>query len=169
MGRLPAVVEGRVVQQRIPYELSGEMVVTSGMQITQYPDSTFQNSQNKTFEVHRMIPRVIPQIGGVPSYDATDLLGVPPQDFLLSLLRINIFDLNLNQAITKSPTIINSLLKGSSELTWEWAEPHNMPNNAQFQVSLQALTFPAGFADLIDQLRVAVTFEGFNLVLGPPV
>lgn len=169
MGRLPSTFENRVIQDRIPYQMPGEFVLTSGNALTQFPDATFQNTQNKPFEIHRMIPRVIPQLTDVVAFDQEALGGQPSQTVLAQLVRLHVTDLGLNQLLTKAPTLIEALVKGSSERTWEWASPHTIPNNAQLLVELQALTFPAGFDSVINQLRVAVTFQGFLLVVGPPV
>ena len=166
MGRLPATFAGQIIKDRIPYEMPGELVVTSAMGPVQYPDATFQNTQSKVFEAHRMIPRCI----------AVDANGVavegdvqPPQELMLMLVRAAIQDLGLTQPFTKAPTRLLALTKGSSELTWEFADPHYLPNNALLQVTLSGLTFPAGWAgDGIAGILVTIVFEGFVLVLGPP-
>lgn len=162
MGRLPSTFEGRQILQRIPYTLAGEFTMTTLLQNQQYPDATFQNNVNKPFEIHRMIPRIY------AFSDGAMVVTQPDQELLLGLIRARISDLGLDQLITKSATILGTLLKGSSERTWEWAEPHYLPNNAQLQVVLDALAFPT-FNPVATQLRVCITFEGFLLVLGTPV
>lgn len=164
MGRLPPSFGGLPVQQRIPYTLTGELTLTASQTAQQYPDATFQNNVNKTFEIHRMIPRVYGQVTGVLYAPQPDM------DLLLGMARIQITDLGLDQKITKSPTLLDTLVKGSSERTWELAEPHYLPNNAQLQVTLDTLAFPAQAPfTTINQLRIALTFQGFLLVVGPPV
>lgn len=164
MGRIPSSFSGLPIQQRIPYTLTGELTLTASQTAQQYPDATFQNNVNKTFEIHRMIPRVYGQVAGVL------YAPQPEMSLLLGMVRMQLTDLGLDQKITKSPTLLDTLTKGSSELTWEFAEPHYLPNNAQLQVVLDTLGFPAQAPfTTINQLRVAITFQGFLLVVGPPV
>lgn len=165
MGRLSSTFGGLPVQQRIPYTLTGELTLAASQTAQQYPDATFQNNVNKTFEIHRMIPRVYAQIADV-LYEPQ-----PEMDLLLGMVRVQLTDLGLDQKITKSPTLLDTLVKGSSERTWEFAEPHYIPNNAQLQVVLDTLAFPAQapFAATVTRLKIAITFQGFLLVVGPPV
>ena len=164
MGRLPATFGGLAIKERIPYELSGELNVTSAMQPLPYPSATFQNTQAKVFEGHRLIPRCI----------ALDADGVavddqPDQELMLLTVRAAITDLGLTQPFTKRATLLGNLTKGTAEQTWEWADPHYLPNNAQIEISLDTLTFPAGWAgDGIVALKVCIVIEGFVLVLAPP-
>jgi hypothetical protein len=73
--------------------------------------------------------------------------------------------------MTKSPTLIDTLVKGTSERTWELADPQYLPNNAQLVITLDALAFPTSFEGLgIDGLRVCFTLQGFLLLgIGAPV
>jgi hypothetical protein len=168
MGRLPSTWGGKIIQERVPYDMPGEITIAASQTGLQYPDATFQNTQNKPFEIHRVIPRVYALDGTVLWFDPT-AVQVPSPDFLASLVRVNIEDLGLNQKLTKAPTLIDTLTKGSSERTWEFADPHYLPNNAQLQVVLDCLAFPTGFDADIDGLRVCITLQGFMLVVGPPV
>lgn len=161
MGRLPSTWAGRIIQSRWPYEISGELLLTTGLTGTQYPDATFQNGQDKPFEMHRMIPRVY-------ALDSSNVLLTtqPDQELLLGLVRARITDLGREQLITKNPTILGALLKGSSERTWEFAEPMYIIRSEQIQIVLDALTFPA--ISSLDKLRVVITFEGFVCIVAPP-
>lgn len=161
MGRLPSTWAGRIIQSRWPYEISGELLLTTGLTGTQYPDATFQNGQDKPFEMHRMIPRIY-------ALDAQNVLLTtqPDQELLLGLVRTRITDLGREQLITKNPTILGALLKGSSERTWEFAEPMYIIRSEQIQIVLDALTFPA--ISNLDKLRVVITFEGFVCIVAPP-
>lgn len=174
MGRLPSQWGGKDIQGRVPYDMPGEITLASLDKGIQFPDATFQNTQNKVFEIHRIIPRVYALDGNVMFWENDATTGGtpnPPQDFLSALVRATIEDLGLNQKITKSPTLIDTLVKGTSERTWELADPHYLPNNAQIVITLDALAFPASFEGLgIDGLRVCFTLQGFLLVgVGAPV
>lgn len=161
MGRLPATWAGRQIMSRWPYEVNGELIITSAQTGQQFPEATFQNGQDKPFEIHRMIPRVY-------SLDTESVLLTTQsdQELLLGLVRARLTDLGREQAMTKNPTLLGTLLKGSSERTWEFADPMYLIRSEQIQVVLDALTFPAisGLA----KLRVAITFEGFVCVVAPP-
>lgn len=164
MGRLPSTYENKMIQTRFPYTMTGEIVMTSGLSGLQYPEATFQNNINKPFEVHRMIPRVYAQLNGVMK----DASLQPGQDLTLALIRAKLIDLGLNQDLNKTPTLLSTMVKGTSEQTWEWADPHYLPNNTQLQITLDALGFPFD-AQVINQLKVVLTFEGFLVVVGPPI
>lgn len=168
MGRLPATWGNQNIQGRIPYDMPGEITISSAQTGLQYPDATFQNTQNKVFEIHRIIPRVYSLDGNVMFWDVDATTGGtanPPQELLAALVRATIEDLGLNTKLTKSPTLLDTMVKGSSERTWELADPHYLPNNAQIVIILDALTFPASFEGLgIDGLRVCITLQGFMLV-----
>jgi hypothetical protein len=162
MGRLPATWASRVITDRIPYELSGEITMTSAQTGLQYPDATFMNTVDKPFEVHRMKPVIVGQLNG------TMFSPQPDQEEMLSLVRARITDLGLNQEITKNPTLLSLLVKGSSERTWEFADPHYLTRSNLLQIVLDALAFPASFADEVNQLKVCIAFQGFLLVVAPP-
>jgi len=161
MGRLPSQWAGRVILDRIPYEISGEQIVVSAAPDTQFPDNTFSNNTDKPLEIHRMIPRVY-------ALDDSDVLLTtqPDQELLAGLIRLQINDLGINQIITKTATLIGLLTKGSSERTWEFADPHYLTRGNQIQVVSNALTFPA--IDGLVSLRVGLAFQGFLLVVAPP-
>ena len=161
MGRLPSHWAGRVIQSRWPYEIPGEFLLASGETGQQFPDATFQNGQDKPFEIHRMIPRVY-------ALDDENVLlqEQPPQDVLLGLVRVRITDLGREQLITKNPTLLGLLCKGTSELTWEFADPMYIIRSEQIQIALDALTFP-DFEGL-ESLRVSIAFQGFVCIVAPP-
>ncbi len=161
MGRLPATWAGRIINQRVPYELYGEIALTSAAQGLQFPDATFMNSVDKPFEVHRMIPRVY-------SRDSSRVLLSPQsaQSLLSALVKLRISDLGLNQDITKAPSRIDTLTKGDSERTWEFADPHYLTRANLLQLVLEADTYPS-ISNLSD-LLVCICFQGFLLVVAPP-
>jgi hypothetical protein len=164
MGRLPATFAQREIRYRQPWEFYGEISVVSAQQNKQFPDATYMNNTDKPFEIHRVIPRVL----------ALDTNGVavsvqPDQELLMALVRVMINDLGKSTPLMKSPTPLDSLVKGTSERTWEWAEPYYLVKGEQFQITTNADTFPtaAPFASVVS-LQVRLTFEGFFLVVAPP-
>lgn len=161
MGRLPSTWADRTIMDRIPYEIPGELIITSGQLGLQFPDNTFSNNTDKPFEIHRMKPWIW-------ALDNSNVLltSQPDQSLLSGLIRANINDLGLNQIITKSPTLVELMVKGTSERTWEWADPHYLTRGNQIQVTCDALTFPA-IGSLVS-LRFGLSFQGFLLVVAPP-
>ncbi len=161
MGRLPSTWASRVILDRIPYTISGELALGSAAFPTQFPDNTFSNNTDKPFEIHRLIPRLW-------ALDTNSVLleTQPEQDMLSGLARLEINDLGVNQIITKAPTLIGLLTKGSSERTWEFADPHYLTRGNQIQITETALTFPGveGFVRLL----TGIAFQGFLLVVAPP-
>jgi hypothetical protein len=162
MGRLPATFGGRIVTARQPWAFAGEISLTTGQSGAQFPDATFQNSTDRPFEIHRMIPFVIAQDSANVA-----LPTVPDQDLLSSLVKIKIIDLGKGpNSLVKSSTRIRNLVKGSTERTWELADPYYLAKSEQLQVICDALTFPT--ISNLNNLVVVITFEGFFITIGPP-
>lgn len=161
MGRLPATFGGRVITARSPWVMAGELSLTSAQQGQQYPEGTYINNTDRPFEIHRMIPFVM-----ALDNNGVQLTTTPDQDLLSALARVAILDLGKMNPLTKSATLLRSLVKGSSERTWEFADPYYLAKSEQLQVTLNALTFPA-IASLVS-LSVAISFEGFFVTQGPP-
>lgn len=166
MGRLPATWAERVIMDRVPYEMSGELILPSADGSTtgvQFPDATFMNSVDKPFEIHRMIPRII----GLGATNIT-FSPQPDQEELASLVRLRMTDLGLDQVLTKNATLVSLLTKGSSERTWEFADPHYLTRSNLIQIVCDMLTLPAVYDDDITKLRISIAFQGFLLVVAPP-
>lgn len=161
MGRMPDTFADKKIKARFPYCMPGEMTLAFSTSGQLFPDVTFTNTTVYPFEIHRLIPRVY-------GLDANGLLVSTQPDFstLAALVRLDILDFRMDLKMTKAPTLIDALVKGSSERTWEWAEPYTLPNSGGFQVGATSLAAPAGFTPT--QLRVAITFEGFQLQLAAP-
>jgi hypothetical protein len=161
MGRLPSTFAGREITARTPYNMEGEIILAPSLSGQTYPDSTFLNAVNRPFEVHRMVPRVI-------ALDDEEL-PVDPQpsdlDLLMNLVKITVENLTANDKMTKAAQLISTLVKGSAEQTWEWAEPYYLPNSHQFLVTLN--TEPLPDAADYTQLKIAINFQGFLLQVAP--
>lgn len=161
MGRLPDMWAQRRITMRIPYEMDGELTLTSGQAGVQFPEATFMNNVDKPFEIHRVIPRVTAvDTNGVP------LPTQPSQELLSELVRVLMTDIGKNSPMTKSPTLIALLTKGSSERTWEWADPYYLIRSESIQIVCDALTFPT--IDNLAALRVEFAFQGYLVVVAPP-
>ena len=161
MGRLPEYWAGRKITMRIPYEMPGEITLTTLQTGVQFPDATFLHNVDKPFEIHRCKP-VIQQL---------DVSGLPintqlAQENLLSLVRVRVSDLGKNELLTKAPTLCSLLVKGSAEQTWEWAEPYTIVRSENMQIVADALSL-ANITNTTS-LRLAWAFQGFLLVVAPP-
>lgn len=163
MGRIANTWAGQLITDRFPYNMSAELVLTTGQAATQFPDSAFLHSLDKPFEVHRMIPRVVANDGS-----SVPLITQPDQELLAALVRIFITNLGITQTMMKAATRLNALVKGSSERTWEWAEPQTIQRGQEFQVTAQALTFPVFAPTPASSLSVIIDFQGFLLQVAPP-
>lgn len=162
MGRLPSQWAGKVINDRFPYAMVGELTLSAGAVATQFPDSTFLHSIDKPFEVHRVIPRVVAN-----DSSSVPLTPQPDQDLLAELVRIFITNLGINQPMMKATSRVIALTKGSAERTWEWAEPQTLERGQEFQVTATPLaTFPA--VSSLSTITVILAFEGFLLQVAPP-
>ncbi len=162
MGRLPATWGGKLITARAPWALYGEVALISAQIGVQVADSTYLNSTDRPFEIHRMIPFCI----------ALDVNGVaispqPDQDLLSALIKTKITDLGKGpNTLMKVSTRIRALVKGSSERTWEWADPYYLAKGEQLSVVHDAFTFPT-ITSLVS-IMVGMNFEGFFITVGPP-
>lgn len=161
MGRLPATWGGRLITARAPWAMAGEVALTSAAPGIQFPEATFLNSTDRPFEIHRMIPFVVAQ-----DSSGVALPVQPDQDLLSALIRTKIQDLGKVNQLLKSATLLRLLVKGSSERTWEFADPYYLAKSEQLQVINDALTFPV-ITDLVT-LKVCMDFQGFFITIGPP-
>lgn len=170
MGRLPAEWANRQITMRVPYTMAGELILTANQSL-QFNDALFTNNVDMPFEAHRMLPRVT-------ALDNANnaLANQPNQDLLQSLVRLRINDFGKNTILTKNPTLISLLTKGSSERTWEWAEPYYLVRSEGFQVVGDSLAyFPWDGAQIpqdppvvpLVSLRIEVAFQGFLCVVAP--
>jgi hypothetical protein len=172
MGRLPDKWAGRVITMRIPYTMEGELIIAGSQSGVQFPDATFTNNVDMPLECHRMIPRVT----GLDSSK-----NVQPnqmaEDTLSELIRLRINDFGKNVIMTKNPTLMNVITKGSSERTWEWADPYYLVRSEGLQVIVDSLVLPTWDGGQIPasppnnalaNLRVEVVFQGFLLQVAPP-
>lgn len=145
---------------RSPYEMQAERALVSANPNVLIEEGLLQVGVDKPFEVHRVIPRIYARTSG-----NVFLATQPDQELLAGLVKISIKNTGLDLSMTKNPSRIGALTKGSSERTWEWAEPMTITRTNGFAVSLEADTFPA--VDTLNNLLVVLTFEGFLLVVAP--
>lgn len=142
----------------------GELALTTGQTGRQFADGVFNNGTDKPFEVHRMIPRVYARDSGNLLLNAQ-----PDMELLLGLIRANITITNLEQKLTKAPTALGALVKGSAERSWEFADPFYLIKSNNMTVEADALTFPANTAiSNLNNLLVTIAWEGFFVIVAPP-
>lgn len=162
MGRLPETFAGQPVSFRVPYVMSGTLVLGSATGPTQFPTSTFMCTEDKPFEIHRLVPRVI-------AVDASNnpVEGVDP-DLMLRMVSMQIEDLGKDQFLTKQADSLIGFVKGSTEKTWEWADPYYLRKSENLIVNLTSETYPAGFLAPATSIQVQICFEGFLVVIAAP-
>lgn len=160
MGRLAAKYADLDITTRFPYAMPGELTQAASVSNIPFNNENFLNVQDKVFECHRLIPRVWAlDSNGV-------LLTTQPDQLLLQGLVLTSINLQgFNQLVTKAQTRLGTLLKGSAENTWEFADPFYLPNGRGVQAFITTTAFPA-IANL-SSLLVAFTFEGFLLQTQP--
>lgn len=161
MARLPATFAGLPIMFRVPQVMRTVWDFTTGLNNQSFPTAPVTHAVDLPFEVHRMIPRVA-------AYDEDGvILGEqPPEDLMNALISVRIRDFGKNNSLTKSMTALDNLVRGSSERTWEWADPYYLKQGDGFEVTGRSATFPV-LADVVT-LRVNLTFEGFLVVMAPP-
>ena len=161
MGRLAVRYADLNIQDMFPYNMKTELTLAPSQSGQFFPNADLLNTQDKPFAVHRMIP-------SVTALDSNGLaLSTQPNiDVLFFLVSLRIELQGLNQNATKTPVRIKNLVKGSSELTWEFAEPFVLPNSYGLLVSADTSAFPAGVT--YTQVLISLNFQGFLLQVAPP-
>jgi hypothetical protein len=172
MGRLPDTFAGRKITLRVPFTMPGELILAGNASGVQFPDATFTNNADMPFEAHRMIPRVI-GLDGANNVQPNQM----NEETLQNLIRLRINDFGKNVIMSKNPALIDLLVKGTSERTWEWADPYYLVRSEGFQVVTDSLTLPvwdgaqiptAPPVNPLANLRIGVSFQGFLLQVAPP-
>ena len=161
MGRLPETFAGRRIAFRVPFTMPGTMVIGSSAGPVQFPTATFMQTEDKPFEIHRVIPRL------------SNVNTAIPESTLMRMVSIRMEDLGKEQFLTKQPLagqpqdiqIIN-IVKGDVEKTWEWPDPYYLRKNENIIVSLQSIPYPTEVEGV--GIQVEIVLEGFLIVIAPP-
>lgn len=164
MGRLPDTFAGakgapQRVTMRTPYTIASSLTLPSSTSGVQFPPDVFTHSVDRPFEIHRVIPRAY-------LIDDEGLLvtAQPAIDELLACVGMRISDFGKTQELSKSSTPVINTVKGTTDLTWEWAEPYFLVKDEGLVVALDSLVYPF---DDGTSLRVDIAFQGFLLTLAP--
>lgn len=164
MGRLPVEFGNRKITFRVPFTMPGELILDGGQMGLQFPEATFLHNQDKPFEIHRIIPRAC----ALDTNSLYYLTSQPLTDAMFEMVRIRIFNVSKNENLTKNAQLLSSLVKGSTERTWEWAEPYTLVKSEGMQVTIDNLATAAICGGAYAKTRVALTFEGFLIQIAPP-
>lgn len=163
MGRLPETFAGspgaaQRITFRTPYIMSAEISLASSTSGAQFAPDVFTHSTDRPFEIHRLIPRAY-------TFDSTPAIIVPQPaiELLLGCITTRIFDFGKTQNLNKASTTLGGLVKGTSELTWEFAEPYYLVKDEGLIISLDSAVYP--FA--ADTVKIEIALEGFLLTLAP--
>ncbi len=163
MGRLPEFFAGtNKVPQRItfrsPYTMGDVINVPSSSAGAQFAPDVFTHSVDRPFEIHRAIPRAY-------SVNSSGIIIVPqpPLELILGCINQSIQDYGKQARFQKASTPIMTSVKGTSEVTWEWAEPYYLEKDEGLITALDSLVYP--FTN--STVRVAWAYQGFLLTLAP--
>lgn len=167
MGRLPDSFAGKKITQRIPYEMTGELVVAPSTSNAPFPGGPFLLNVDMPFEVHRVKTWIVGVSNAVSASAIAVVATQPPQEVLSSLVRMNIARIGGTIKWMKTSTLVAAMPKGTSEWTWELADPDTIVRQEGYEVSIETLAMPV-FDPVLTNFWVIVKFEGFQLQLGPP-
>ncbi len=95
----------------------------------------------------------------------------PDQEEMQSLVRMRVENTGRNELLQKASQLMKLYTKGSSERTWEWADPYYMIRGEGLMISVDTQAFPAAYAGLtvpVTKLRIEINFQGFLIVIAPP-
>jgi hypothetical protein len=163
MGRLPSHFAGRLITEREPYNIPGELIMQPSTSLS-FPANTFDHNIDKPFEMHRMIPRVT-----ALDEDGIVVSPQPDQEELQALVRLRVENTGRNTLMQKASQLMHLYTKGSSERTWEWADPYYMIRGEGLNVAVDTQALPVAYDELdITQLRIEINFQGFEIVIAPP-
>lgn len=174
--RLPTYFGERQIKFRAPYSMPGEYVVKFADNplpfSSAFPEATFLQATDKPMEVHRMLADVTPLTTDQAGNLNPLLLPAATLKAFLRCVRVSIQDVSKNQLITKNKQLLSDLLDETTG-AWEWYDPYTMSRSEGFEISFDFLQFDATALGLpqgvtITGLRLAVTFEGYTIVIAPP-
>jgi hypothetical protein len=173
MSRLfPEFFAGKRIKFRIPYEMSGEVLVPSNGNGIAVPEEQFRHGIDKPFEIHSFKP----QVTAFDDQNPAEIIDSVPPEVLESRIRLSMVDESKNIRLTKRPTLIRQLITENAR-TWDWPVPYTIILQEGFQVTCDADAYPTVCApdancDLVQTqigtARVEATFSGYLIVLQPP-
>lgn len=161
MGRLALRYADLQIQDMFPYNMDTELQLAASVQGQFFNNADLLNTQDKPFAVHRMIPRVT-----ALDSNSLPLATQPDIDIRFFLVQLRLELQGLNQLATKTPVRLGNLVKGTSEQTWEFAEPFVLPNSYGLLASVDVGAFPAQAS--FTTLLISINFQGFLLQVAPP-
>jgi hypothetical protein len=177
MERLPTHYKGKLIVDRIPYSMRGELIVAVNTNGNQFPESTFMHNVDKPFECHRMIPDLTMFTDATPPVQITPSLHTNVLEFAHNLMRgirLTIQDTARNELLTKNPTLMNQLIKKDT-CAWEWESPYYLEKSTNFLTTVDNI-IPAAFATgtvggtagiasvSCASIRVELCFQGYLIV-----
>jgi hypothetical protein len=175
MSRLPTHYADQLIRFRIPRSQPGELVVAMGAQAgTPFPDATFLSNNDKPYEIHRLGIRISPMDNNAQPAQispAAQILFPELATLLQKYVRIRIEEMSTSAKLNAVDQRVDGLL---DQLTgfWEFEEPYTVVKGQQFQVFVtNDLTVPFTLPNqgpTIGNLRIELTWVGFNLVVAPP-
>ena len=164
MGKLPDTFAGesgapQKITFRTPYTMSAQVTLEPSTPSIEFAPDVFTHSTDRPFEIHRVIPRVYSVDGTGINIDLVQL----PAEKLMGYVNVRILDFGKAQELSKNITTLIGMVKGPSELTWEWAQPYVLTRDEGLIVSLNSFPYPGS----ITKLRVVLAFQGNLLTLAP--
>lgn len=152
--QLPTHYNGKRIKFRVPRTMPGEVTVPNGITGLDFPAATFLHSVELPFEVWNVKMAAAQLINSIPVAD--------PAPGMNQFWRVRMRDISKNQDITQAANLVQTLIDNESG-EWFWRRPYTIERAEGFEVTVDNL-LPAGGNDL----RAAVNFRGFLLVLEPP-
>lgn len=174
MGRLPDYFAGKPISFRIPFTITGELIVLNGTTGLSFPPETFRHNIDKPIEIHRMIIRLDP----FDNADPPEILPLPfvgaivdQQSILEKYIRLKAADDSKNEKIFKFAQLVEGIHPKNTRV-WEWEDPYTLVRSEGFSVEVDSIlddyTVTVGNVTLtVGNVRVVVTFEGFLIVIAP--
>lgn len=169
MGRLSTMYDGRVITTRVPFVMEGfvdlplvaDPAVETAVSPTEFNENFFRFNVDKPFEIHRMIPRIVQGVVTAGAFVMSTT--IPNQETALAGTKLRLNERSRNEALTSGFVPILNMVKGTSEFTWEWADPMVLVRGQGFKAA--ALYF----SNVISAagVRLQLSFQGFLLVLAP--
>jgi len=175
MGRMPTKFADQTIKFRIPFTMPGEAVVLNQTTGQLFPDSTYLHNVDKPFEIHRVVIEIAPMDDA-----ATPLLLTPPffgaiidhAKILRNYVRLRMQDTSKNEFMTKAAQLVSTLTRENTA-AWEWEEPYTIVRAEGFTNQVDNIcedyTVIVGQEEVtVANLKIAITYEGFLIVIAPP-
>ncbi len=150
----PVSFMGKTIKFRVPYTMTGELIVAAGTPVVYFPPDTFRHNTDLPFEIWQVSLQASQSVAEDPFIPIAE-----PAPGIDKFWRVRIRDDSKDQLITKNPQLVATIKETNTDI-WQWWVPYTIIRSEALEVAVNNL-LPA------NALRAEITFIGYEIVLEP--